>query len=71
MTKTEAIEREAILAQYPTYISPGVAAKIVNVHPKTLSRLSARGDLRMYRIGRARTTRYRTEDILDLVVRVA
>lgn len=56
---------------YGRYIPPTPAAKAVGTSRRTLERMAERGELPLYRIGRARSYRFRTSDIAALVVRVA
>ena len=64
-------ERAAIIAEHGTFISYPKAAEITTASVRTLKRLTADGQLACYNIGRTRTLRVKTADVLDLIVRVA
>lgn len=63
-------ELAAIVAKYGRFISYPQAAEITTCSVRTLKRLTAAGDLPVYRIGRARVLRLKTADVVALVVRV-
>lgn len=69
-TKTDP-ELAELIDQFGGYMTYPQAAKHFGVHPKTLHRLTARGELPCYTIGRSRAMRVRTADVFSLLRRVA
>lgn len=64
-------ELQELIDQFGGYMTYPQAAKHFGVHPKTLHRLTARGELPCYTIGRSRAMRVRTADVFSLLRRVA
>jgi len=70
-TATDRAERATILEQFGRFVTYPQAAELTSASVRTLKRLTASGELPAYAIGRTRTLRLRTEDVLNLVRRVA
>ncbi|MBB1510608.1 hypothetical protein [Tessaracoccus sp. MC1756] len=64
-------EVQELVDQYGLYVSYPTAAKITTASERTLKRLTARGQLPCYTIGRTRVLRLRTADVVALIRRVA
>ncbi len=64
-------ELQDLIAKHGTMVSYPVAAEITTVSVRTLKRLSANGDLPVYRIGRSKALRLKTADVAKLIQRVA
>lgn len=62
---------DELVELYGRFVSFPQAVEITTVSRRTLERLIEAGDLPVYRIGRARTYRLRTEDVAGLIQRVA
>ncbi|MDO5681237.1 MAG: hypothetical protein Q4G46_00210 [Propionibacteriaceae bacterium] len=61
----------AAVEQYGTYVSKPKAAEIACCSVRTINRSIEAGDLPLYRVGRTRTYRVKTEDVVNLLTRVA
>ncbi|HMQ77821.1 MAG TPA: helix-turn-helix domain-containing protein [Flavobacteriales bacterium] len=61
----EAVQLHGRFITYPT------AALLLSTSARTLKRLTARGELPCYRIGRTGAMRVKTEDVLNLIQQVA
>lgn len=76
-TKTKAVsaftdqELAHALETYGMFVGYPEAAELTGVSVRTLKRLTARGELPMYSVGRTRTYRLRTADVVALVRQVA
>lgn len=64
-------EVQELVDQYGNYVSYPTAAKITTASERTLKRLTARGQLPCYTIGRTRVLRLKTADVAALIQRVA
>lgn len=74
-TKTPAAfsqqEMDELLHTYGRFVSYPVAAELTGVSERTLKRLTARGDLPCFTVGRTRTYRLKTTDVVGLMRQVA
>lgn len=68
--KTSA-EAQELIDQYGPFVSYAIAAKITTASARTLKRLTARGQLPCYAIGRTRVLRLKTVDVAALIEQVA
>nr|NLI50463.1 helix-turn-helix domain-containing protein [Propionibacterium sp.] len=64
-------ELNELLATYGKFVSYPVAAELTGASERTLKRLTARGDLPCYTVGRTRTYRLKTTDVVGLMRQVA
>lgn len=64
-------DRSAALQKHGKFVGYPQAAELLGCSVRTLKRLTADGQLPCYRIGRTRTLRVKTADVLALVERVA
>ena len=64
-------ELAALVEEHGRFISYPTAARLTSASVRTLKRLTADGQLPCYHIGRTRTLRVKTKDVLALIVRVA
>lgn len=72
MSKTRSRAGEVDLVEHhPTFLSYPQAAELTSASVRTLKRETEAGRLPCYRIGRTRTLRVKTADVLALVERVA
>ena len=64
-------ERQKILDEVGPLITRATAAKLIGSSERTIGRQIDAGLLKLYKIGRARSLRVKTADVLDLVEWVA
>lgn len=71
MTADNKQHRDEVLERYGRYVSYPQAAEITSSSVRTLNRLTAAGELPMFQVGRSRTYRLKTTDVLALIRRAA
>lgn len=59
------------LIEYGRYMTYAQAAEYTGTSERTLKRMTQRGELPLYRIGRTRSYRMKTTDVHGLIVQVA
>lgn len=64
-------ELEDLLALHGRFVGYPVAAELTGASIRTLKRLTKNGELPMYTVGRTRTYRLKTADVVALMRRVA
>lgn len=64
-------ELQALIDEHGLFVSYPQAAQITTASVRTLKRETAAGRLPCYQIGRSRTLRVKTEDVLALIRQVA
>jgi len=67
----ETSDIQDLIAKHGKMVSYPTAAEITTVSVRTLKRLTANGDLPVYRIGRSKALRLKTADVAKLIQRVA
>lgn len=60
-----------LVAEFGRYVTYPQASLITTASVRTLKRMTERGELPCYRIGRARVLRLKTADVASLIQRVA
>lgn len=71
LPRSDNAELEELIAEYGRYVTYPQAAEITTASVRTLKRMTQRGELPCYRIGRTRTLRVKTRDVFKLIERVA
>ena len=71
MGKQALPEMAAIAAEHGVFMTFAQAAEVVGVSVRTLKREVAGGHLALYRVGRSRSYRLRTADVIGMIQRVA